>query len=64
MSGEEKAFLDKITKYFQSFVDMDVVNNKLKEVREEVEKEPHITLPDTRLTRIFKSVFLGKKTQY
>ena len=42
---------------------MDVVNKELKEVREEVEKEPYVTFPDTRLMRIFKSVFSrGKKT--
>ena len=57
MNGEEEAFLDKITKYFQSFVDIDVVNKQLKEIREKIEKEPHINLPDTRLMRIFKSVF-------
>ena len=57
MAKEEKAFLDKITKHFQSFVDTDTVNKKLKEVREKIEKEPHPALPDTPLMRIFKSVF-------
>ncbi len=57
MSQEEEAFLDKVTKYFQSFVDIDAVNKKLKDVREKIEKEPSTTLPDTPLIRIFKSVF-------
>ena len=57
MSREEEAFLDKVTKYFQSFVDIDAANKKLKEIREKIEKEPHVALPDTRLIRILKSVF-------
>ena len=57
MAREEEAFLDKVTKYFQSFVDMDAANEKLKGIREKIEKEPSTTLPDTPLIRMFKSIF-------
>ena len=57
MAKEEEAFLDKITKHFQSFVDVNTVNKKLEEIREKIEKEPHPALPDTPLMRVLRSVF-------